>query len=1109
MVRLSSFLLGTYTFASATSLPRSDLKSCLEGAVGGDADRAQFPTEDPFITKDAKYFNLNLKYKPAAVMYPQKKHQVAEVVKCAAKYDKKVQARSGGRDFINKCLGGADGVVVVDLKDLNTIQVDQKSWVATVGPGNKLRSLVEGLNKNGKRFIPHGASPTVGVGGLLMVGGVGLTTREHGLSIDKLEQIEVVLANGTIVIASEKHHPDLLGDAWGRRKFRYCHRVQYNFTSENPSDVSAALKAYNQILRDPNLSRKVGATSNLSGKTFFIIGGFFGSEAEYKALNLEGRLPKMSAKRVVFGNKYFDFFNSIMEFAPAFPESANMYTKDIVVRPSTMPTNASIDAFINYIATADAAGSNWNFIVDIYGGASNDQWANSQSAENFIDAAIVKFQDNKPNRYLSYAGVPNYSLRNAQATYWVPNLARLEKIKSRNVIVALYPKPDGLEPPHGAKATYPSYDAATVQSCWICAKFAEYLKDHDGEGWQAWLQGPLTNVFRPGVCTLLGDKSPDPGSGDMQEDLPVDSLGRRKLRVTSMFVLRYVDGEEAGCQIQLNFLRDIDFQGPDIYASQKSPPGVDIELVREWIEGCEKDHKDCVSSHRIWYPTRLLDLNAPEAAMKLIISKETPPAGPYVTLSHRWGNHVYEQLTSHSEGRFKTSIDISTLPRVFQDAINMTRRLNVRYLWVDSLCIKQDKECGDWQVEALQMGNVYAHSYLNLSASYATEGNDPPLFAPEPLDNTYPGQLVVERDGPWKKDYVLDGDIWQDEVLEAPLMRRGWVFQERFLAPRVLHFGKRQLAWECNGLDALEMFPHGLPRGLGMFPKQEVHLAVTLPKESTTPTDFCEVWHSLVSKYSACSLTFPSDKLVAFAGVAKMIEACRKDRYIAGAWQSTFLVDLAWFLTEDREGLTPISETVTRAPSWSWLSLDGEICFYPQHPWADNLTLFASVLDIPASASVGSSVLVAHGAIRMKALLLQVEDVIEESKDAGRTFTVFEHEFEQGPSPESTHLDPDRPESDMERLVSDGNLWFVPLYASQVAIVAILVSAIGEAGDYRRVGAAQIQCLKTPHKSEGPHLDGWTPLVGSSDFVHEAARNLYLDIQEKLKDGEADVFNLI
>lgn len=548
-----------------------------------------------------------------------------------------------------------------------------------------------------------------------------------------------------------------------------------------------------------------------------------------------------------------------------------------------------------------------------------------------------------------------------------------------------------------------------------------------------------------------------------------------------------------------------------MYVNQRSLTGVNIERVREWIRGCEKDHENCVLSPQTWYPTRLLDLNVPGATMKVIIAKETQPAGPYMTLSHRWGKHVYEQLTSQSEGRFKTCIDISTLPRVFQDAIDITRKLKVRYLWIDSLCIKQDKECGDWQVEALQMGNVYAHSYLNLSASHATEGSDPPLFYPKPWDNTYLSQLEVECDGPLKKDYVVDGGVWVDEVLEAPLMGRGWVFQERFLAPRVLHFGKRQMAWECNCLSAVEIFPQGLPEFLQpASSKQQEYSSVTRPKDITAWGRFRGGWRQLVSRYSACSFTFPSDKAAALADVAKMIETCCQDEYIAGAWKSTLLIDLAWFLAEYGKLMTPVSKAATCAPSWSWLSLYGEIDFYPESSRAGKVTMFASVLGIPASDSVGSSALVAHGAIRLKGLLLQVEEVIYEmSENVPRKFTVCGFEFEQGPSPECTRLDPDRPISDIERLIRDGNLWFVPLYASQAAIVAILVSAIGRTGDFRRVGAAQIQYLKFPHKSVVRHLDGWTPVSGSSAVAHNVAVNLYQGILEELEDGEDDVFNLI
>ncbi|KAF4469020.1 FAD binding domain-containing [Fusarium albosuccineum] len=458
--------LGSLSIAAAA--PRNDLESCLAKAVGGNVDRAQFPTEESFITNDVKHFNLNLKYEPAAVMYPQNKQQVVEVVKCAAKHDKKVQARSGGRDFISKCLGGADGAVVI----------------ATVSPGNRLRSLVEGLNKNGKRFIPHGASPTVGVGGHLMVGGSGLATRQHGLAIDMLEQVEVVLADGTITTASEKKHSDLFfamrgaGASFGiatEFKLRTLPEpkevvsFQFNFTSDNPADLSESLKAYHQILRDPNLSRKLGATSNISKKTFFLNGGFFGSEAEYKALNLEGRLPEMSSKRVVPGMSYIDFINGIMQAASGFPDSANMYTKDTVVTPSTLPTNATIDAFVNHITTASADGSGWTFLIDLYGGAGNEvatdatafphrdliysltaaaltDGPTTKTAEDFIDNAVLKLQDGKPGRFLAYAGVPNYKLNNAQAMYWGPNLARLRKIKSKYDPEDMFSTPQNIKP---------------------------------------------------------------------------------------------------------------------------------------------------------------------------------------------------------------------------------------------------------------------------------------------------------------------------------------------------------------------------------------------------------------------------------------------------------------------------------------------------------------------------------------------------------------------------------------------------------------------------------------------------------------------------------------
>jgi hypothetical protein len=54
------------------------------------------------------------------------------------------------------------------------------------------------------------------------------------------------------------------------------------------------------------------------------------------------------------------------------------------------------------------------------------------------------------------------------------------------------------------------------------------------------------------------------------------------------------------------------------------------------------------------------------------------------------------------------------MPRAFQDAIDITRQLGIRYLWIDSLCIIQGFE-GDWEEQSSIMGDIYAHSFCTLA----------------------------------------------------------------------------------------------------------------------------------------------------------------------------------------------------------------------------------------------------------------------------------------------------------------------------------------------------------------------------------------------------------
>jgi FAD/FMN-containing dehydrogenase len=118
--------------------------------------------------------------------------------------------------------------VVIDMSNFVQLSVDPTTFVATIGPGNRLGDVALGLSNAG-RALPHGTCPFVGVGGhsgrqnysnilfFLFIlfflhegyGGYGFTSRKWGLLLDTIISLEVVLANGTIANISQTNYPDL------------------------------------------------------------------------------------------------------------------------------------------------------------------------------------------------------------------------------------------------------------------------------------------------------------------------------------------------------------------------------------------------------------------------------------------------------------------------------------------------------------------------------------------------------------------------------------------------------------------------------------------------------------------------------------------------------------------------------------------------------------------------------------------------------------------------------------------------------------------------------------------------------------------------------------
>ncbi|KAH4038778.1 hypothetical protein HBH98_061620 [Parastagonospora nodorum] len=378
-----------------------------------------------------------------------------------------------------------------------------------------------------------------------------------------------------------------------------------------------------------------------------------------------------------------------------------------------------------------------------------------------------------------------------------------------------------------------------------------------------------------------------------------------------------------------------------------------------------------------WYPTRLLHvtgLKADTCDVRLVLTDDDRPNGPYATLSHCWGGERYVQLTRSTLGGFLTALDVKDMPRTFREAIAVCMVLHIEYLWIDSLCILQD-DTSDWAHEAGLMHKVYSFSHCNLSASDAGNGTHGLFRQRDTSILDLVNFHICRRDAngvlKTKLYSVQERYLWNDSVADSIINKRGWVFQERLLAPRILHFTHDQLFWECRVHSACEKYPSGFMEYAleGADFKRSLDYnkyAAKAASHPLTPEDITicyKIWNIIVEKYTTASLTRPSDKLIAISGVAQGLVSILGDEYCVGMWRRDLEIQLLWHRGEDPTSYTR-PETY-RAPSWSWASLDGSIVMNARH--FDSSDLKAHIEDVvPVHKTEDSTGQVRHGYLDLK-----------------------------------------------------------------------------------------------------------------------------------------------
>ena len=179
-------------------IPISNLRADLNGKV--------IAPDDPGYDDARGVFFSGLDRRPAAIVRAADASDVARVVNVARDTGAELAVRSGGHSRAGH--GTSEGGIVLELSEMNAVEIDADGRTAWAQTGMKAGDYTKATGERGLA-TGLGDTPTVGIGGLALGGGIGFLVRKNGLTIDDLLGAEVVTADGELLEVDEENHPDL------------------------------------------------------------------------------------------------------------------------------------------------------------------------------------------------------------------------------------------------------------------------------------------------------------------------------------------------------------------------------------------------------------------------------------------------------------------------------------------------------------------------------------------------------------------------------------------------------------------------------------------------------------------------------------------------------------------------------------------------------------------------------------------------------------------------------------------------------------------------------------------------------------------------------------
>ena len=340
------------------------------------------------------------------------------------------------------------------------------------------------------------------------------------------------------------------------------------------------------------------------------------------------------------------------------------------------------------------------------------------------------------------------------------------------------------------------------------------------------------------------------------------------------------------------------------------PEWIDIDTIKTWLWTCDVEHNPRC------FETSLFESGGPRWLIDVVKGCLVPAEAhdQYAALSYVWGQTETIKTAKDNLAYLLEEGSIfaheSLLPRTIRDTIRLLELLDIKYLWVDCLCIVQDDaEVKHAQIQ--EMGSVYARAYVTIIAANGWDAN----HGLRGIRNvTEPRHL---------SRYVEDNFYESLQPYSSIWYSRGWTFQEMVFARRKIMFHYQVAVWECQCATWHEATK------TNKVPSITNATGSVFQMNRWGWRNTFSLWPDVRQyiEYNNRQLTFPADGLQAIAGLMAVWNRSFHGGFICGLPQMFFDDALLW------QPCNLINRRVSKEsgsnqmvlPSWSWAGWEGEI----------------------------------------------------------------------------------------------------------------------------------------------------------------------------------------